>query len=185
MDESLGEHLAWRRRTMERVLCGEALAAEIRALCDKARRRIWLAVPFIGGVSTVRRLLGRAWLDRDDVDLRLLVDIEERSCLDLKSLRLLAERGKVRSLPWLHAKIYMADDTAVITSANLTEMAFSRRVEVGIKLGYDETVELAAVYDTWWRDSMPVPEILTGRIPEILSGLRKETGDESREGGGV
>ncbi|MGD0948113.1 MAG: DNA methyltransferase [Candidatus Binatia bacterium] len=32
---------------------------------------------------------------------------------------------------------------------------------------------------------MPVPEILTGRIPEILSGLRKETGDESREGGGV
>jgi len=33
--------------------------------------------------------------------------------------------------------------------------------------------------------SVPVPEILTGRIPEILSGLRKETGDESREGGGV
>jgi hypothetical protein len=32
---------------------------------------------------------------------------------------------------------------------------------------------------------LPVPEILTGRIPEILSGLRKETGDESREGGGV
>jgi hypothetical protein len=32
---------------------------------------------------------------------------------------------------------------------------------------------------------VPVPEILTGRIPEILSGLRKETGDESREGGGV
>ncbi|MGD0949706.1 MAG: DUF3800 domain-containing protein [Candidatus Binatia bacterium] len=32
---------------------------------------------------------------------------------------------------------------------------------------------------------VPVPEIPTGRIPEILSGLRKETGDESREGGGV
>jgi hypothetical protein len=34
-------------------------------------------------------------------------------------------------------------------------------------------------------EQVPVPEILTGRIPEILSGLRKETGDESREGGGV
>ena len=30
-----------------------------------------------------------------------------------------------------------------------------------------------------------VPEILTGRIPEILSGLRKETGDESAEREGI
>jgi hypothetical protein len=37
----------------------------------------------------------------------------------------------------------------------------------------------------FWGPEVPVPEILTGRIPEILSGLRKETGDESREGGGV
>ena len=30
-----------------------------------------------------------------------------------------------------------------------------------------------------------VPEILTGRILEILSGLRKETGDESAEREGI
>jgi hypothetical protein len=32
---------------------------------------------------------------------------------------------------------------------------------------------------------VPVPEILSGRIPEILSGLRKEAGDENRERRGV
>jgi len=45
----------------------------------------------------------------------------------------------------------MADNTAVITSANLTDTAFSRRFEVGIILGYDETVQLAALYDRWWQ----------------------------------
>ena len=35
------------------------------------------------------------------------------------------------------------------------------------------------------RSSLPVPEILTGKIPEILSGLRRETGDESRERRGI
>ena len=28
---------------------------------------------------------------------------------------------------------------------------------------------------------LPVPEILPGKIPEILSGFRKETGNEGRE----
>jgi hypothetical protein len=33
--------------------------------------------------------------------------------------------------------------------------------------------------------TVPVPEILPGMISEILSGLRKEIGDESRERAGI
>ena len=55
---------------------------------------------------------------------------------------------------------------------------------IGVTFANDHSLHTQRVRDISI-GMLPVPEILTGRIPEILSGLRKETGDESREGGGV
>jgi hypothetical protein len=132
------------------ILYGAELAESVRSVCGHARRRIWLAVPFIGNVETVRRLVGRKWLDCDTLDLRLIIDIGDRAYLNQDALESFARRGKVRSLPWLHAKVYLGDDSAIITSANLTNMAFSRRHEVGVRLDAEQVVQLETLYKWRW-----------------------------------
>jgi hypothetical protein len=71
----------------------------------------------------------------------------------------------------------MADDAAVVTSANLTDTAFSKRVEVGVRLGVDETAQLAAVYDVWWKMASPkeLDEILRLQpIPSTRAGVHAD-----------
>lgn len=132
------------------VLYGDSLAQEIRQMCAAARRRLWIAVPYMGNLATVRKHIGRAWLDIDKLDLRLMVDLDDRALLNLESLREFARKGEVRSLPGLHAKMYLADDLAVVSSANLTQWAFTRRYEIGVRLPTAVSVEFAEVYDEWW-----------------------------------
>jgi len=56
---------------------------------------------------------------------------------------------EIRSLFNLHAKIYLIDDWCLLTSANLTGMAFSARHEVGqVVSGIEQVVTL---FDQWWK----------------------------------
>jgi hypothetical protein len=56
----------------------------------------------------------------------------------------------VRSVEGLHAKLYIVDDAVLLTSANLTEAAFTRRYEVGLVLKGDHARGLVAVYEGLW-----------------------------------
>lgn len=133
------------------VLVGTELVKAVREVSDRVRDRLWIAVPYIGSFSLVKIALGRRWLDSDDVKLRLIVDVDERACLNHEAVRRFVERGHVRSLRGLHAKVYIADDEAIVTSANLTRTAFVKRHEVGLRLTGEDAKAVADVYDGWWR----------------------------------
>src|SRR5512134_1631562 len=113
------------------ILFGEKLAQTVRAVMDKATRRTWVAAPFVGPWgSGIRRVLGVSWRTAAK-DVRLLTDVEGGRA-SRKTLELFSGLGAVRSLTGLHAKLFIADDDAILTSANLSQMAFERRYEVGV-----------------------------------------------------
>ncbi len=66
------------------------------------------------------------------------------------TLKRLLDRDPVKTLRGLHAKIYIVDDQAIVTSANLTETAFTKRREIGILLGATESNEIITIVNTWW-----------------------------------
>ncbi len=134
------------------VRTGRELADELRRVCDGVERRLWIAAPFVGDWWAVRRILGRRWLDNVDVGVRVITDTSDGGSLNRETIRRLRGRGGMKHVRGLHAKIYIVDDCAVVSSANLTRTAFAKRYEVGVFLTGAEAGSVIGLYDEWWED---------------------------------
>lgn len=96
------------------------------------------------------------------IDFRVLTDVESGFIRhDTYAGFIASPRTEIRSLFNLHAKIYLIDDWCLLTSANLTGMAFSARHEAGqVVSGPEQVVKL---FDQWWRKAQAVSS-----VPESL-----------------
>lgn len=108
---------------------------ELETLFDSARDRVTTTAPFIKEreAEWIRGSLDPA------IRLAVLTDINVRSvrdeALDVEALVTLAERARstVTTLPRLHAKVFVADDSeAIITSGNLTTAGLDHNYEYGL-----------------------------------------------------
>jgi hypothetical protein len=155
------------------VLFGKALAASLRTACDKGQRRLWIASPYIGGWLSVRSVLGRRWWDDTNIDVRLLTD--ESTGPNGDTLRRIEQRGKIRHLPGLHAKLYIIGDSVLLTSANLTGTAFAKRYEAGILLSGHDAESAITLYEKWWTGAKPFN---SEKLNERLRDKRPDAGED-------
>lgn len=125
-----------------------SLSHDLRRLADNVQSRMWIASPYVGTWGAVKRILGVRWLE-NDIRVRLLTDTSGNSrYLDRETLKHF--RGNVRHILGLHAKVYIIDKCALVTSANLTETAFKKRVEIGVLLMGTEAEDVIHLYRNWW-----------------------------------
>ena len=125
-----------------------SLASTLRAHCDNAEHRIWICSPFIGGGKDILRIIGGSWR-RSDIDFKVITDIEtgfiRQDTFDEFNSN---HPRSIKSLKGLHAKVYIVDDWCLVSSANLTGTAFSKRYEIGT----DDVslVEVESFYKALW-----------------------------------
>lgn len=132
---------------------GQELVDELRNRADGFRNRLWIASPYVGSWQAVQCVLGISWYARAGISVRLLTDWSDDSqYLNPDSVRRFAEKGEIKHIPGLHAKVYIVDDSVLVTSPNLTETAFPKRLEVGIFLSGGEEKEIIDLYQHWWKD---------------------------------
>jgi hypothetical protein len=132
------------------VLQGAALGLKLRQLSDNARRRVWIVSPYMGRWPAVSALLGANWWLSSTILLRVITDMDNPQNVNRGTLIRLLDRGPVRTLRGVHAKIYIVDDRALVTSANLTQTAFTKRREIGILLDESESEDAITIFNTWW-----------------------------------
>ena len=139
------------------ILSGQHLVNALREHCDQAKERIWIASPYIGTFKDVQKIIGGNWM-RSHIEFRVLTDIESGFIRhDTYTGFIASPNTKIRSLFNLHAKIYLIDDWCLLTSANLTGMAFSARHEVGqVVSGLEQVVKL---FDQWWKQAQVVSSL--------------------------
>ena len=142
---------------MNTILSGQNLVNALREHCDQAKKRIWIASPYIGNFKDVQKIIGGNWMP-SHVDFRVLTDVESGFIRrDTYAQFKGSPNTEIRSLLSLHAKIYLIDDWCLLTSANLTGMAFSARHEVGqVVSGPEQVVKL---FDQWWRKAQAVSSV--------------------------
>ena len=142
---------------MNTILSGQNLVNALREHCDQAKKRIWTASPYIGTFKDVQKIIGGNWM-RSHIDFRVLTDVESGFIRhDTYTGFIASPNTKIRSLFNLHAKIYLIDDWCLLTSANLTGMAFSARHEVGqVVSGIEQVVKL---FDQWWKKAQAVSSV--------------------------
>jgi predicted Rdx family selenoprotein len=97
---------------------------------------------------------------------------------DLGALSAIIKRqGTIKSLKYLHAKIYIFDDKkAIITSANLTEQALKRNYEYGVLIEEKSVVaDIISDFDTLFasEEVSPVTPNLISDAEKILAGVPK------------
>lgn len=146
------------------LLYGQDLVNELRKLAENVKSRLWIAVPYIGNAVAVKKILGEEWINNKDVSVRLLTDINEQNNFNSGTLKLFYQEGIIRSLVGLHAKIYIVDNKCVITSANLTSTAFSKRHEVGFVLSEEDMNQSITFFEMLWKKSIDVTEKNIGTI---------------------
>jgi hypothetical protein len=76
--------------------------------------------------------------------------------IDPVTFQAFRKHGEVATLPGLHAKIYLSDNTIMITSANLTQTAFQKRYEAGIVRKC--TVADENYLNLLWEKSLNIPK---------------------------
>lgn len=125
-----------------------SLASTLRAHCDNAEHRIWICSPFIGGEKDILRIIGGSWR-RSDIDFKVITDIEtgfiRQDTFDEFNSN---HPRSIKSLKGLHAKVYIVDDWCLVSSANLTGTAFSKRYEIGT----DDVsvIDVESFYNALW-----------------------------------
>lgn len=137
------------------ILQNQNLVTELRRACNNAKNRIWIAVPFIGHWKSVERILGRNWMMYKDIDIRIITDIDNGSFSE-DTYSVLKQYAKMRSLSGLHAKLYIIDNFILLTSANLTGTAFSKRFEIGVTV--TEEKNIVKIFKEWWRIAEKIEE---------------------------
>ena len=142
---------------MNTILSGQSLVDTLREHCDQAKERIWIASPYIGTFKDVQKIIGGNWM-RSHIDFRVLTDVESGFIRrDTYAQFKESPNTEIRSLFNLHAKIYLIDDWCLLTSANLTGMAFSARHEVGqVVSSLEQVVKL---FDQWWKKAQAVSSV--------------------------
>ena len=159
------------------ILSEQNLVLELRKAFEKANNRIWIAVPFIGSWNSVERIIGLNWIVKENLDIRLITDIRNEKFIDPKTFLRFKQQGKTKTLDGLHAKIYIIDDFMLLTSANLTGTAFSKRYEIGIKLNENEDV--VKTFLKWWDLAESIDSDWT---PATRNFNKEEPGENSISG---
>lgn len=159
-----------------KIIHGQQLVKELRKLSDSVTKRLWIAVPYIGSPTSVRRILGKEWFDSPSVNVKLLIDTSDLSCIDTETLQHFHDRGQVKTLAGLHAKIYIVDDTCLVTSANLTNTAFSKRHEIGILCNFNQAQQVIEIFNDWWKQSINVKPDQLNKIFATKRSSKEEKG---------
>ena len=147
-----------------KIYYGNELASEIRKNADKLVKRIWVCVPFIGGLKSVSSIIGKEWIDNPSISVKLLTDASDFNNFNSETLTTFLHRGKIKHLLGLHAKIYILDNTFFISSANLTNTAFAKRYEVGIKILGNNAKGIEKLFNSWWSKAVDVSSIKINKV---------------------
>ena len=164
------------------ILTGKALSHQLRSICDAANRRLWVAVPYIGDAKAVRQVLGKRWSEDETFDVRLLIDTENRAYLNAESIERFRMKGTVKHLRGLHAKLYIADNQAILTSANLTRTAFACRFEAGALVDGANIPDIVAMFEAWWEKATSIDPAW---FRTHHGRRRKKTDAETKYGSGL
>lgn len=138
------------------ILYGTNLIKKIRTEFDSATNRIWITVPFIGDWTAVKKIMGTKWISNNNLDMKIITDIRNDDFINPETIKQFLHKGEVKTLPGLHAKIYIIDNSVFITSANLTGTAFSRRYEICEYFTINDKHDILRVFNDWWSKSKNV-----------------------------
>jgi hypothetical protein len=150
---------------MARFLSCSELYETIQQKSSEAKEILWVCSPYLG--LNAHEVFSQEILRNPLSDVRFvfrLNDISVRSGeVNPYEIQYFMEHFKgssVKSHENFDSKIYIFDDSALITSANLTKTAFESNIEVGVILDGPQVDEVKRFFDqSLWQTAKPIGDL--------------------------
>lgn len=137
-------------------LLDDDMLAVVKGLLKDAepRQTVYLVSPFWQMNANLRSAIRDAVLD--GVRVKCIMRANEKlSGEDVEFFR--ENRLEIRGLPHLHAKLYLNESEALLTSLNLYSYSDKESIELGVMVsGKSELALLREKAEKWWEEAKPV-----------------------------
>ena len=150
---------------MARFLFNIELYETILQKSSEAKEILWVCSPRLG--LGAHRVFSQEILKNPPVDIRFVFPVNDFSvkegAVNPNEIQYLMEHFKgikIKSHENFNSNIYIFDDSALITSANLTEAAFESNIEVGLLLERVEAEEVKGFFnENLWNSAKPIGDL--------------------------
>jgi phosphatidylserine/phosphatidylglycerophosphate/cardiolipin synthase-like enzyme len=119
----------------------------IEQMVKNSKQRLYLISPYLQINPLLRSLLQQLDNKISTIDIRIVSRTDKINADDMNFLQNL-KNVKVFALDNLHAKCYLNEETAILTSLNLYQFSQHNNIEMGIKINKSEDTALyTAIYE--------------------------------------
>lgn len=126
----------------------------------KTRNILWVCSPYVG--DKAHEIFSQKIVETPPNDIRFIFKLNRQSVrrgevnpYEIEYLNDHFRNGIVRTNDTFHAKVYIFDDSALVTSANLSRTAFERNIEAGVLLEGKQVRKVKGFFEELWKNSKP------------------------------
>jgi hypothetical protein len=150
---------------MTRFLCNRELYETTLQKSFDTKSILWVCSPSLG--SGTHRVFSQEILKNPPADTRFVFRVNdftinegEVNPYEIQYFMEHFKGAKIKSNEDFHSNIYIFDNSALLTSATLTEEAFEGNIEVGVLLEGSEAEEIKSFFnESLWNTSKPIGEL--------------------------
>ena len=150
---------------MVKFLSCTELYETIQQKSSEAKEILWVCSPYLG--SGAHKVFSQEILKNPPSDIRFVFQLNDiavkRGEINPYEIQYLMEHFKdssVKSHDMFDSNIYIFDNSALITSADLTETAFENNIEVGVILEGSEVDEVKSFFkEILWINAKPISDL--------------------------
>jgi hypothetical protein len=147
---------------MTKFLSQNELYTTILEKSSKAKDTLWVCSPVLG--TGAHKIFSQETIKNPPADIRFIFQLNEHTTktgkTDPYEIQYFIEHfrnSSVKSQENFSSAIYIFDDSALVTSANLTLPAFESYIETGVLLEGTEAAEAQSFFDTFlWNTAKPI-----------------------------
>jgi hypothetical protein len=152
-------------KVMGKFLACAELYMAIQALSSQTKETLWVSAQQLG--TDAHKVFSQEILKHPPTDIRFVFRLNDetikRNEIDPHEVQYLRERLKedsVKACDKLHSNIFIFDNQALVTSANLTKAAFENNPEVGVIVDGEELTAVKNFFaEILWKNAKSVGDL--------------------------
>lgn len=181
-----GENLINRKvlaSIMARFLSKQELYPTILNNSANAKETLWICSPYLGLDS--HEVFSPKIMETPPKDIQFVFRLNmlsvrrgEVNPYEIEYFMEHFRRSSIRTNDAFHSKIYIFDDAALITSANLSKSAFQTNIEVGVLLQQEQVKKVKSFFESLWKISKPIRNLDGYKSAWNKAKGRRKTGED-------
>jgi phosphatidylserine/phosphatidylglycerophosphate/cardiolipin synthase-like enzyme len=167
---------------MARFLTEKELYPEVKKRSKQTKNILWVCSPYLG--TNAHEIFSEEIAKNPPKDIRLLFRLEKRlvekgmvNPNEIEYFQMHIKNCQIRTNSIFHSKIYIFDDSALVTSANLSKTAFEKSIEAGVILTGQQVEKVKRRFERLWETSGPIGDLDDYKKAWKTTPMTSNTGD--------